>query len=91
MEKDAMIDQSLVLRQKSGIEYITLDDGSVVKIHDTIHVLNHTASQIFELCAGRRSIGEIVREMESRYPEDAVSVTVYEFIGILSDSGLVHE
>ncbi len=84
-----MTDGSLILRKDPDIECIGIDDGTVLKIQDKIHVLNRTAHQIFELVDGCRSVGEIVREMESRYPGEDIEAAVWSFITQMSDSGLV--
>lgn len=84
-----MNDVSIVLRKTQGIEYVDIEDGVVLKHLDKIHVLNQTACQVFELVDGRCTIEAIIREMQSRYPEDDIETTILSFISQMTDAGLV--
>jgi hypothetical protein len=65
------------------------NDGMAVQQEDKIHTLNSTASEIFDLCDGKRTIGEICGEMRSRYPEEEIGPMVGEFLVQLRESGLI--
>jgi len=47
------------------------------------HTFNRTAGQVFSLCDGHRNLGEIVREMASRYPEAGKARITEDVIRVL--------
>ncbi|HKQ61884.1 MAG TPA: PqqD family protein [Candidatus Polarisedimenticolaceae bacterium] len=48
-----------------GDEYLFYDSRT-----DKVHVLNETARQLYLLCDGTRSVGEVVREFAATYRID---------------------
>ncbi len=79
------------MRHAEGIERIVLEDGAVLKIDNTMHVLNETALLIFDLFDGARNMREIMKEMESICPEERIEDIVESFIAQLREANLVHE
>lgn len=63
---------------------VEMDDGIIVKIGETLHTFNITGREIIELFDGVRSIGDIIEEMEARYPgNEEVAPAVESFFGEL--------
>ena len=58
-----------------ALECQTRDLGDEILAYDRergkVHVLNTTARQIYELCDGSRTVGEIAKQMASKYEIDA--------------------
>ncbi len=69
-----------------GDEYLIYDDAG-----DRVHVLNATAREIYLLCDGDRSEGEMARELMSRYDvsEDVALRDIRETLDDLIERGLV--
>lgn len=86
-----MLGDNVVLRHSPGLDAESiLSDGLVIQHSDRLHTLNETAQEIFELCDGSRSIGEIVDELTRRYPDcDDVCKHVRNFISQLHEAGLL--
>lgn len=49
---------------------IEMDDGVIVTAGQILHTFNITGREIIELFDGVRTCGDIVAEMQSRYPDD---------------------
>jgi hypothetical protein len=70
------------------LEVTEVEDGLVIyqARPERVHVLNQTASFVFDLCSGDRSIEEIAEEMRVMFrmtetPRDAVAQCVAELRG----------
>ena len=88
-----MIDQSKQPRQKAGYQLEALD-GELLLYHvsDTkILYLNPTASLIWQLCDGERTVGDIVAVLGDAYPEvgDALLGDVEAALAELSEQAVI--
>ncbi len=69
---------------------ITLQDlGDEIMLYDTdgekVHVLNHTASVIWNLCDGRHSLEEMQQELIQSYPSISESDILADIRTALED------
>jgi len=47
-----------------------MEDGVIVTVGETLHTFNTTGREIIELFDGVRTCGDIIFEMQQRYPDD---------------------
>jgi len=67
-----------------------VNDGLIFSSGDNIHTFNITGREIVELFDGVRSCGDIIVEMQRRYPEDeTVSVSVVDFFNTLDQLSIL--
>ena len=51
-------------------------------------VLNPTAAAVLELCDGKRTVDEIIAELEERYQGASVGNDVYKLLSRIAERGL---
>jgi len=83
-----MDNDTIIIRTYTD-EIIEMSDGIVIQQNNMLHTLNITAIEILEFCDGKRSVREIVREMQIRYPENDIEKPIINFLNELCESGLV--
>jgi hypothetical protein len=83
------MERTLIPRQAAGFEITELPDGAVIRRGDTVHSLNTTALEIFRLCDGEHTIGEIIDEIIHSYPEENIETFVKDFIELMNSSSLI--
>ena len=83
------MDNDTILIRAHPDEIIEMSDGIVIQQNDMLHTLNITAIEILELCDGKLSVLDIMREMQARYPENDIEIPIKNFLEKLSESGLV--
>jgi hypothetical protein len=86
-----MIDRSTIFQKKPDVECVMLDDGAMLKFEANIHMLNQTGSEIYGLCDGIRTLGELIETMVSGYPGEEIADQVEEYLLELIKAGLVVE
>lgn len=52
--------------------------------------LNDSASEILRRCDGTRTVGDIIADLDDRYPDAGVAADTVEFLGIARDRGWLH-
>jgi hypothetical protein len=82
-------------RQKPGFFIEEMDTECLLYrlgTHKAIH-LNHSASVIWKLCDGTRTVADIIDLLQGQYPPDTVSIAsdVREAIAILVREGAIAE
>lgn len=87
--RETVMDQRQIPKYSGDNTIIRTNDGMAVQQDDRIHTLNYTASEIFELCNGERTVGDICIEMRSRYPDETIDPIVGDFLIRLRQSGLI--
>jgi hypothetical protein len=71
---------TLIPRPIDTAAIMEMDDGVIVTVGETLHTFNETGREIIELFDGVRTCGDIVAEMQQRYPgDDAVTPAVTAF------------
>jgi hypothetical protein len=83
------MDSSLVPVSSRVNNVIKTNDGMVIQQNDKIHTLNYTAYEIYELCDGNNSIGDIFKVMRSRYYGEEIDGLIENLFNKLQDSGLI--
>ena len=83
-----MDNDTIIIRTYTD-EIIEMSDGIVIQQNNMLHTLNITAIEILEFCDGKRSVREIVREMQIRFPENDIEKQIINFLNELCESGLV--
>ena len=83
------MDKTAIPLPPEEFEIIDMSDGVVIKINGTLHTINSTAYEIFQLCDGKLTIQEITEEMCVRYPEEKLVNVIEDFIDQLYSSELV--
>ena len=83
-----MDNDTIIIRTYTD-EIIEMSDGIVIQHNDMLHTLNITATELLELCDGKHSVLEILKVMQTRYPEDDVEIPVKNFLEELNESGLL--
>ena len=66
-------------------------DAHVLLYPEGIVKLNRTAAEIIEHCDGRRTVADIVAELQQRYPGDdaRVAAGVYKFVEVFRAKGWI--
>jgi hypothetical protein len=76
----ALMNASLIPQPIDPAAIMEMDDGVIVTVGETLHTFNETGREIIELFDGVRTCGDIVAEMQQRYPDDeSVSSAVAAF------------
>jgi hypothetical protein len=83
MEKNA------VPKKIDNYEKIEMSDGTVIHKNQSIHTLNSTGLEIFELCNNKLSVQEIIEIMKTRYSDVDIDSLVEDFIIELNKNGLI--
>ena len=67
-----------------------VNDGLIFSSGDNIHTFNVTGREIVELFDGVRSCGDIIAEMQRRYPDDeTVDAAVGDFFNTLDQLSIL--
>ena len=83
------MERTAMPRHAAGLEITELPDGAIIRKGDTVHSLNTTALEIFRLCDGKHTIGEIIDEIIHGYSEENIESIVQDFIELMNSSSLI--
>jgi len=72
--------RKLKLARKARLHYDALRQEHLLLLPERVVKLNSTGAAIIRLCDGRRSMAEIVRTLQSRYPDANVEPDAHEFL-----------
>ena len=88
-----MLNESVKPMSRDDVQYCELDDGGAIydTVRERVHTLNLTASYIWNLCDGSRSVLEIVSEVRrlTNVPTDTASRDVREAILYFQNEGML--
>jgi pyrroloquinoline quinone biosynthesis protein D len=68
------------LVRRSRLKYDQVRSSHVLLMPERVVMLSATAAEILGLCDGARSVADIVRELEGRYPGNDLARDVQEFL-----------
>jgi len=76
-----------------GIELAELEGEGVLYCHEKLSMIymNESASAIWRLCDGHRSVAEIISALAEAFPDTAadISIDVRETLGLLVSEGVL--
>lgn len=78
------------LAARARLRYDAVRNQHLLLVPERVIVLTETAAAILALCDGQRTVGEIVAELQQRYPGADVEADTLEFLQRVSDKGLVN-
>jgi len=80
-----LVPRSDVVLSRTGDEALLLDEAG-----GKVHVVNHTAARLWELCADAPTLDELVDSMAAAYEIDrgAISADVASMVATFSELGL---
>ena len=94
-EQPCIADETILRNTGASVREEAEDDGRHLLYEpnqELLLLINGSGRAILELCDGRRTVGAVVAELESRYdPRDGVDLRgeVLRFLRTLRDTGLV--
>ena len=77
------------LARKARLRYEEVRQTDLLLLPERVVKLNPTGAAILRLCDGRRTVREIVLELESRFKQAGLENDVFEFLRNVSAQGWV--
>lgn len=77
------------IARKARLHYDEARERHVLLYPEGLVALNPTGTDILKLCDGTRTVGDVVRELETRYSTQGIEADVREFLDRLAQKGLV--
>lgn len=77
------------LRRPARLKYDSTRQTELLLLPERVVNLNATAAAILRLCDGRRTVPEIVGELETAYGQTNLKGDVLEFLAVAADKGWV--
>jgi len=77
------------LARKARLRYEEVRQTDLLLLPERVVKLNPTGAAILRLCDGRRTVREIVEELESRFGQAGLENDVFEFLRNVSAQGWV--
>ena len=75
------------LARKCRLRYDEVREADLLLLPERVVKLNATGAAILRLCDGRRSIQDIVQELEARYKQTGLESDITEFLENASAQG----
>lgn len=81
-------------KKNESIEFITLDDDSLVAFDPTsgqTHIMNDVGKDIVDLCDGSKCFEDIISLLQKQYdaPEDEIRNDIREYLAELVNKGVL--
>jgi len=73
------------------LQWEDAQDAFVLLYPEGLVSLNPTAGTLLDQCDGARSVGEIIGEMQVRYPDAEIEDDVVEFFRVALDKGWIRD
>jgi len=77
------------LRGPGRLKYDKARDTETLLLPERIVQLNEAAGAILRLCDGRRTVSQLIEELESRYGQSGLRGDVVDFLASASENGWV--
>ncbi len=89
MPEPLTLDCRPALARKARLRYEEIRQTDLLLLPERVVKLNPTGAAILRLCDGRRTVRDIVQELESRFGQTGLENDVLEFLGQVWSQGWI--